>query len=146
MRNKKKEKKKKKRRKENRKRMRKQMGRKMGRWWKWSKELRKKEKEKTEARCENRRKTVRGVPLLNGSAECIERKYIRYIRRYKWNFRQLFRNYVDRYTCRTPHFHMYRHSKDHTAQMSEGAGRLKLRPQKRSFIHASCFTLRLTAH
>ena len=25
---------------------------------------------------------------------------------------------VDRYTCRTPHFHMYRHSTDHTAQMT----------------------------
>ena len=25
---------------------------------------------------------------------------------------------VDRYTCRTPHFHMYSHSTDHTAQLT----------------------------
>ena len=40
---------------------------------------------------------------------------------------------VDRYTCRTPHFHMYSHSRTS-------------RVPKRSFIHASCFTLCSTRH
>ena len=53
----------------------------------------------------------------------------------------------DRYTCRTPHCRMYRHSTDHTAQMTCLLWlKFELRPQKRSVIHASCFTLRLTEH
>ena len=61
---------------------------------------------------------------------------------------------IDRYTCRTPHFHMYRHSTDHTAQMTcvngsrswKAQAKFELRPQNRSFIHASCFTWRLAVH
>ena len=55
--------------------------------------------------------------------------------------------YVDRYTCRTPHFHMYSHCTDHTAQMTLAHGSsLSCVPQNASSIHASCSTLRLAAH
>ena len=36
----------------------------------------------------------------------------------RWNDYHLMPESVDRYTCRTPHFHMYSHSTDHTAQMT----------------------------
>ena len=45
-------------------------------------------------------------------------------------------------TCRTPHFHNRSHSTDDMCAWLK----FELRPQNRSFIHASCFTLRLTVH
>ena len=52
---------------------------------------------------------------------------------------------VDRYTCRTPHFHMYSHCTDHTAQMTCAHWLRSWKAQdelcagkKHSFIHASC--------
>ena len=59
-----------------------------------------------------------------------------------------FRN-VDRYTCRTPHFHMDSHCTIQTTCVSwfkglKGSRRIVC--QKHSLIHASYFTLRLTAH
>ena len=54
---------------------------------------------------------------------------------------------VDRYTCRTPHFHIYSHHTDHTAQTTCVHGsRLSCVPKKRSVIHASWFALCLTVH
>ena len=54
---------------------------------------------------------------------------------------------VDRYTCRTPQCHTYSHSTDHTAQVTCVHGSsLSCVPKNRSFIHAPCFTLRLTLH
>ena len=54
---------------------------------------------------------------------------------------------ADRYTCRTPQFHMYSHSTDHTAQMTcvhwlKGL----MCAEKHSFIHASWFILCCTQH
>ena len=54
---------------------------------------------------------------------------------------------VKRHTCHTQHFHKYSHCTDHTAQTTCVLGsRLSCAPKNRSSIHASCFTLRLTAH
>ena len=53
---------------------------------------------------------------------------------------------VDRYTCRTPHFHMYSHSTDHTAQRTcvHGSSSSCV-PKIGQSSTVSCFILRLTA-
>ena len=57
--------------------------------------------------------------------------------------------YVDRYTCRTPHFHMYSHCTDHTAQMTFAHGSsLSCVPKMRhpSTRHVSPCALQHTEH
>ena len=57
---------------------------------------------------------------------------------------------VHRYTCRTLHFYMHSHCTERTTcapWLKELAGlKFELCAEKHSLIHASCFTLRLTAH
>ena len=54
---------------------------------------------------------------------------------------------ADRYTCRTPHFHMHSHCAKYRRHVFFGSSLMfELRTQKRSFINASCFILRLAVH
>ena len=83
---------------------------------------------------------------LNSSDFLVQRCFFA-CRKYKFSGNR--RRGVDRYTCRTPHFHMHSHCTVQTPcapWLMGPKGSRRIVSQNRSFIHASCFTVRLTEH